>query len=301
MNTVEFPPPRERGIVVHTLLIIFLAGVTGVGIWQATARPIGLQFTLYIAAAVGSFLPIPALGYNLWSLLRAKYLLDRDSLVINWGLRVERIPVSDVEWVRSRKSLKHRLPLPAMPLPGAIIGTRSTALGTVEYLASDLGSILLVATRQRVFAISPTDPQAFLQSIQRAIEMGSLTPAEPQSIYPGFLISTAWRDLPARFFWLAGLFINLGLLIWVSLLIPSLGSITLGFLPSGAAGEAVPGVGLLLLPVISAMLFAAGWLGGLFAYRKAEQRFLALLLWANGLLISMLFLVAVMFIITTPV
>jgi hypothetical protein len=100
--------------------------------------------------------------------------------------------------------------------------------------------------------------------------------------------------------WLAGLFVNIGLLAWVSLMVPSLGRVSLGFLPSGAAGPGVPAVGLILLPAISIFMFALGWLAGLFFYRRPDQRPLAYVVWASSLLASVLFLMAVLFIVTSP-
>ena len=162
-------------------------------------------------------------------------------------------------------------------------------------------SLLLVATRQNIYAISPSDPQAFLMNIQHATEMGSLFPAQPESIYPGLIVSAAWQDRLIRYFWLAGLFLNLGLLIWVTLMIPSLGTISLGFLPSGKVGEAVPGVGLVLVPIISLFLYGISWLAGLAFYRTPKQQDLARVVWAGSLVASLLFIVAVLFIVITPI
>jgi hypothetical protein len=157
-----------------------------------------------------------------------------------------------------------------------------------------------VATRSHVLAISPADPQAFLQNIQRAIEMGSLSPAAPQSLRPVFLIGDAWQSRLVRFFWLGGLLLNIGLLAWTGLMIPSLGSVSLGFTPSGDPGEAIPAVGLLLVPIISIFIFALGWAAGLFLHRRSDQHTLALIVWGNSLFTSLLFLAAILFLVTTP-
>jgi hypothetical protein len=302
MNESEFFPPRGRGFPVHITLIVVLALIAGVCAFLATREPIGLRFTIYILVAVLAFSPIPVLVYRLWALTRASYRLDRDSLTLTWGLRVERIPVSEVEWVRTPASLTRPLRLPALRLPGSVLGPRRAPdLGPVEFLASEIASILLVATRQRVFAISPSDPQVFLQNIQRAIEMGSLSPASSESVYPAFIVGEAWKSMLARWLWLAGLFVNVGLLAWVSLMIPTLSRVSLGFLPSGAPAIPVAGAGLILIPVISIFLFALGWVTGLVFYRSEQQRTLAHIVWASGLVTSVLFLVAVLFIVTTPV
>ena len=297
----DFPPPR-RGLTLQVTLIIVAIVLTALFAVLASQEPIGLRFTIYILVAAFAFFPLPFLAYWLYSLNRANYSLDREKLTLTWGLRVEQIPVSEVEWVRPMEALASPLALPFIHLPGAITGfRRHPDLGPVEFLASDSKSLLVLATSKRVFVISPQDTAGFMQNIQRAIEMGSLTPAAPQSVYPAFIVVHAWESMLARYLWLAGLFLNIGLLAWVSLLIPTLGHIPLGFLPSGAASEPVPGAGLILLPVVSLFFYIIGWVAGLTFYRRPDHRPLAHIVWASGVFSTMLFLVAVMFIVTTPV
>ena len=281
------------------LVLAVLAALFGV---LGSQEPIGLRFMIYILVAGLAFFPLPFLAYWLYSLSRANYSLDREKLTIAWGLRVEQIPVAEVEWVRPMEALASPLRLPRFHLPGTITGFRQHKdLGSVEFLASDVKAMLLVATPKRVFVISPQDTAGFMQDIQRAIEMGSLAPAAPRSVYPAFVVVSAWESMLARYLWLAGLLLNIGLLGWVTVLIPTLGRIPLGFLPSGAAGDPVPGAGLILVPVVSLFFFITGWVAGLIFYRRPNQRPLAHIIWAGGVFSAVVFLVAVMFIVTTPV
>ncbi len=297
----DFPPPR-RGLTLQVSLLIVATLVVIVFAALASQEPIGLRFTIYILVAALAFFSLPFVTYWLYSLSRANYSLDRDKLTITWGLRVEQIPVSEVEWVRSREAQASHLALPFIHLPGAITGTRRHPdLGLVEFLASDSKAILLVATSKRVFAISPQDTNGFLQNIQHAVELGSLSPTVPQSVFPTFVVVQAWESTLARFLWLSGLLLNIGLLGWVSLLIPSLDKIPLGFLPSGGVGDPVPGAGLILLPGVSLFFSVVGWAAGLIFYRRASLRPLAYIIWVGGVISTLLFLVAVMFIVSTPV
>jgi hypothetical protein len=100
----------------------------------------------------------------------------------------------------------------------------------------------------------------------------------------------------ARFLWLIGLFLNIGLFAWVGILIPAVTRITLGL-----STESVPSTQLIILPLVSLLLFAGGWLAGLYFYRWERERALALVVWASSALTGLLFLMAVFFIITTPV
>jgi hypothetical protein len=295
-------PPHRRGLTLQVSLIIVTTLVVIVFAALASQETIGLRFIIFLLVAVFAFFPLPFLAYWLYSLSRANYSLDRDKLIITWGLRVEQIPVSEVEWVRPRDAQASPPSLPFVHLPGAITGTRRHPdLGLVEFLASDAKALLLVATSKRVFAISPQDTSGFLQNIQHAIELGSLSPAAPQSVFPTFVVVQAWESRLARFLWLAGLLLNIGLLGWVSVLIPSLGHIPLGFLPSGGVGDPVPGAGLILLPGLSLFFNIIGWVAGLTFYRRPNQRSLAYIMWASGVISTLLFLIAVMYIVSTPV
>ncbi len=301
MKPGDFAPPRRRGRTLHILLILILTIIVVVLAVLASRQPISLIFTVFVVLAVLAFIPIPILAYRLYSLARANYSLDRDQLTLSWGWRVEQIPVSDIEWVRPLSAMAKPFPLPFIRLPGAVLGLRRHPdLGPIEFLASEARSLLLVATSRQIFAISPETPVEFLQEIQQAIEMGSLSPAEPRSVFPSFVVAQAWDSLLARYLWLAGFFVNIGLLAWVSLMAPSLGHISLGFLPTGAARPPSPGLTLILLPIVSVISYLFGWGTGLIIYRLEDRRPMAYIVWASGVISSLLFLAAVLFIVITP-
>lgn len=301
MKPGNFPPPRQRGRTLHLVLIILLTIIVVVLAVLISRQPINLVFTIFIILAVLAFFPIPILIYRLYSLTRANYRLDRDTLILTWGLREEQIPVAEIEWVRPLKTMSQGIPMPFFRMPGSVLGMRRHPdLGPIEFLASDEKSLLLVAASRKIFAISPEDPANFLQEIQRAIEMGSLTPTVQRSVYPAFVVAHAWDSLAARYLWLAGFFANIGLLAWVSLMAPSRAHISLGFLPSGAARPPSAGIALILLPIVSFLLYLAGWVIGLMIYRREEHRPMAYILWASGVVSSFLFLAAVLFIVITP-
>jgi hypothetical protein len=298
----EFPPSRQRGLVIHLVVTIVLGAISLLALWLTFHTQVGLLFTFYLLLFFATAVPTPILTYRAYALTRSNYLLDRNSLRLVWGLRVEDIPVTDVEWVRPVAGLLAPINLPWFRLPGGILGvTRQPDIGRVEFLASEASNLLLVATARQIYAISPEDPTAFTAAFQKTIEMGSLQPTDGHSQYPSFVVVRAWDDLVVRFLWLAGIFLNIGLLVWVGISIPTVQRVPLGFGPSGAPLEPVAGVQLILLPFLSLLLFIAGWLAGLFFYRKPEQQVLALAVWASNALTALFFLIAVFFILTAPI
>jgi len=302
MNTGSFPPSRRRGLLVHGIIVTIFATISVWAFLNLSRASVSPSLIIYLIVILATLPPLPYFGYRAFSLMRADYVLDRDSLAFYWGLRIEDIPLTDIEWIRPATDLTSPLHSPRFSLPGGILGvTRHQDLGTVEFIASTGKDILLVATNKRTYAISPENAAAFLDTFRRATELGSLLPAEAISQYPSFLLARAWENLTARFLWISGLLLNLGLVAWVSFLIPMVSRVTLGFDPSGTPLEAVPSVRLILLPLLSASLFATGLIAGLYFYRDKKAQPLAVIVWVSSTLTSILFLLAVLFIVTTPI
>ena len=302
LKTGHFPPAKQFGLILHILLILVLAGTSIWGFTSLTNAQVGPMFVSYLLVGILAFAPIPFLGYRAYALFKADYYIDRDSLAILWGLRVEDIPLTDIEWVRPASDLTNPLSLPALRLPGAILGTRRHPdLGAVEFIAASARNLILIATSKHVFAISPRDAASLVRTFARATELGSLTPTEAKSVYPSFVITQAWERPIARILWLTGLLLNLGLVGWVGFLIPSLSQVTFGFDTFGVPNQTVPSVQLILLPLISGLMFITGLLAGLYLYRWDRERPLAFIIWLSSTLCALLFLAAVLFLVTTPV
>ncbi|HAV78318.1 MAG TPA: hypothetical protein DCX53_13305 [Anaerolineae bacterium] len=298
----HFPPAKRSGLIIHGTTILALATVSAWGFWNLSRAEVGPMFVSYLLAALFAFAPIPFLGYRAYALQRADYYIDRDSLAVIWGLRVEDIPLTDIEWMRPASDLTRPLLLPRFRVPGAVLGTRRHPdVGLVEFVASDTKNIILIATSKRVFAISPQNPAALVQTFARATELGSLSPAQPVSVYPSFIITQAWESPVARFVWMSGLFLNLGLILWVGILIPSLSQIPFGFNALGEPNETASSTQLILLPLVSAFMYVIGIISGLYFYRWDRQRPLAYIVWISSTVCAILFLMAVLFLVTTPI
>ncbi|HEX7976403.1 MAG TPA: PH domain-containing protein, partial [Anaerolineales bacterium] len=248
---------------------------------------------------------VPVLVYRAYSLWKASYTLESDGLHLQWGLRVLDIPMDEVLWARPADTLEKPLSFPWQRWPGAILGDRSQArLGEVEFLASSARKLVLIATPQRAFAISPDDPQAFLNAYHRVVELGSLAPFPARSLHASFLLARVWDHRPARYLLLSGASLSLVLLAWVILAIPSRTRLALGFNSSGAPRDWVAPVRLLLLPVLNTAILILDFLLGLFFFRRGQIKgdgpdtvqALAYLMWGSGVLTALLFLLAVFFI-----
>ncbi|MBL8092120.1 MAG: PH domain-containing protein [Anaerolineales bacterium] len=290
MKSGHFPPPKRQGLILHGVILFVLIVITIIGFINLSSVEVGPNFLIWLLVSIFAFAPIPFFAYRAYSLWRADYFIDRDSLAIHWGLRVEDIPLNDIEWIRPADDLTTPLSFPTLSLPGGLLGVRRHPdLSTVEFLASDSKKLLLVATAKRIFVISPDDPASLTQTFARATELGSLAPAEAKSVYPSFVFTQAWSNNLVRYLWIVTLLLNIGLFIWASFIIPSTSQVILGQRP-----EPSPSSQLIIFPVASLLLAVAGWIAGLYFYRWERERVLAFIVWGSGTLASLLFLLAVL-------
>ncbi|NPV57327.1 MAG: hypothetical protein HPY76_11745 [Anaerolineae bacterium] len=294
-----FPPPKRRGLIFHGGAVLFLTGAGGILFVTALAQEAGNYFTLFLVLSILCFAPLPLLIYRGYALLQARYELERDGLRIRWGLRSDDIPLPEIEWVRPAAELGFHLPLPRARMPGAILGNRVVeGLGPVEFVASESDRLLLIATSRRVYAISPDNAKGFVGSFQRIFELGSVAPLEARSSRPAAYLRQVWEDRIARATILTGAALLAVLFVVVGGLIPTREAITLGFDAEGMPMASGAAQRLLLLPVLASFTYIVDLLGGLYLYRRQEQRIIAYLLWGSSAITPLLAGISVIFQVT---
>ncbi len=284
-------------MILHGSAALILAAIGAVGLWRASLAESGPTFLIYILSALLAIGFLPSLIYRMYALVRARYILARDGISIHWGLRREEIPINLVNWVGSADQNRMALSKPFFRLPGAVLGVQTQVDGKpVEFLAARDTKLVLIVTSDRIFAISPANETEFLQTYRKQSEFGSLAPIQSISDYPTFLLTRSWADRPARVLIITSAILALGLIVWVSLSIPNHPMTALRLNADSAPVELVPGIRLLLLPVLNTFFFIADLLLGLFFYRRADTQSLGYLMWASSALTSLLFSGAIYFI-----
>jgi hypothetical protein len=292
----QFLPVQRGGMIFHVIVILVAGSLSGLSLYYALQQPATGSFLFLLLAAILLFIPLPLLAYRAYALMRAVYIIERDGLRLHWGLRTEDIPLPEIEWIRPAEGTDIRLPV--IHWPGSILGTRHVeGLGQVEFLASNVQNLLLVATPRRIFAISPQDTRGFLRTFTRTNEMGSLTPLAAHSDIAATFLRQAWSDWFVRIFIMASLVLNLILFIAISLLISTRTTTPLGFEGSGLPRSPGPAEHLLLYPLLSGFTFVFDLLGGMFFYRLSRYRPIAYMLWIGGVVTTMALIIAVIFLI----
>jgi hypothetical protein len=284
-------------MIAHLVGLVILAAVGVVGLWRASLAETGPSFLVFILGALIAIGLTPIAIYRIFALQRARYILARDGISIYWGLRREEIPINVVNWVGSADQNRMKLSKPIFRFPGAVLGMQTQPDGkAVEYLAARESGLVLIVTAERIYAISPANEDEFLQTYRRLAEFGSLAPIPSISAYPTSLLARSWADRSARILLVTSIILALGLILWVSLTIPSHPQTALRLNPDGSPVEFVPGIRILLLPVINSFFFIADILLGLFFYSREDTQPLGYLMWASSALTSLLFSGAVFFI-----
>lgn len=305
-DPLVFRPPKLNGLIVHGAAIVVFGAASLLSIWQALHTQIGPLFLLYLLPGLLLAVLVPNLVYRSYALWRAAYFVEREGLRLHWGLRAEDIPMDQVIDVQPAAEVAGELPLPWLRIPGSVLGVRKRHDGSaVEFLAADTGRLVLIATPEKIFAISPEDPEQFLNAYRDRMELGSLSPIPAKSVRASFLLARVWATQGARYLLLGGLALSLLLLIWVSLVAPGRQLVPLGFDMEGNPGEPVPAIRLILLPILNGFFFLASFLVGLFFFRRRENEIddgsatpLAYILWGSGVFTALLFLGAVYFLLS---
>jgi hypothetical protein len=290
-----FRPFIRTGLMFHLVVATALGSISTLCFILALQEEGGNTFVFLLLLGLTLAVPLPLVVYRAYALVRASYAINREGLSLRWGLRAEDIPLPEVEWVRMAIDLASDLPMPWLRFPGAVRGTRNHPdLGRIEYMAAETQNLVLVATAEVVYAVSPADPSAFLQAMKEALEMGSPSPLASYSAAPGTFLRRVWGDGAARFLILLSIALALILLVATALVIPGRAQISLGYDASGSPMPGGPAERLFLLPALGWIMIVLSLLGGLYYYRKEEGLPLAYLYWGSGLATLFLLLAAIL-------
>jgi hypothetical protein len=295
LETNRFTPDQKRGLPFQGGIFLVTVSFAAAFLYLSSLQSGGFLFVLFMGLGLAACIPLPILAYRTYALWGGYYELTRDGMRLRWGLRIEDLPIGQIEWIRPISDLVVPLPMPRFTWPGAILGSRQVKeLGVIEYLASDKEKILLIATPERIYAISPADTDGFIRTFYRLAEMGSLSSYPATSVYPVVLISSVWADRAARALILTGFGLWLAVIFWSILIITSRPEISLGYDLNGVANALVPVIQIILLPVLNAFIYLIDLAGGFYYYRRDPQRPISYLLWTSACVTSFFLLIALL-------
>jgi len=296
-ETYTFQPPKKNGIIFHVTVITVLLLFAGNSLYRIAYAEVGPTLLFYLSPILVSIPIVPLLAYRLNALRNATYKMERDSFHLLWGFRMEIIPTATILWVQSASNMTEPVHLPWFRWPGSIRGTRHLGGKTpIEFMASTSKDLVLIATYEKVFAISPSDPKEFIRTYRRLTELGSLTLPKAQSIHPTTFFAGIWNTRSSRNLLITSIILGIILVVWTGLAAPTRYTISLGFTSIGEPREPIPSVRLMLIPILYALFWVFNFFAGLILSRNETRRPFAYLLWGNNIFVATLFLVATFFI-----
>lgn len=268
----SFAPARRVGVLVGLLSFV---GIALFGAWllaKAGETPLGVQFAQYVIGFFLLLFPGAYVLYRTYALVRSTYTIDPNGVRLEWGLRTEEIPMTDIQLVRKRSDMDERMPIPLMVFPGSFVGERRARGKRWLFLAANLRDMVFLETKTKVFAISPVKPDTFVFELERMMEVGSLSPWRAQSIRPRLLVGQVW-DLPIL---RALLLTNVGLSVAMLVVV--------GFLltPVGRFPAPIP-TQLILIALLNLTFLLINLFLGLFSFRRVETQPLSYILWGAHL------------------
>ena len=281
-----FYPPKRTGTILQLLLILLFSSGGGWGVWGISNVQVALQLLPYLVLIVLFLSTVPFLLYRLYALNRSEYTLERGGIHLQWGWRSENIPMNQIKWIHKAEDLEVPPRPPLFRWPGAVIGSRRLGRGPgVEFMASREKELVIIAVEDGYFAISPAEVDEFIQTYNSLTELGSLSMLTTQSSRPTLFLTDITSRKPVLWMFLGGAVLNISLLVWTLLVIPSQDRVSLGFSPIGIPHDPLESVRL----IINSTAYLGNLILGLFLFRNEDNRGFAYILWGGSLFIGIIF------------
>jgi len=215
-------------------------------------------------------------------------------VVVRWAGNEQIIPIRDIQQIVPGHELKNP-PVRRRGLrwPGHERGAGMVpGIGRTHFLATrGLAQQLLLVTPGLAFAISPDDPEGFLQGLTVRRELGPNRLLERELHKARLLTWPIWRDETAWVLLGAAVAINLALFGYLSIRFPGLDfQLPLHFNNLGQADRIGTKMELFALPIIGLIILGTNLLLGLVLYRR--ERAGSYLLWGSATAAQALFWLA---------
>jgi len=292
---VIFTPPKTPGLPLGLAAIAFV-GLFNFFLLAGARATFPSWLTLLSLCSLAVSVPLVLwLGYGCLALARARYVVSRNALVVEWGWRRELIPMESLGEVRAGEDVEGDLRPRGPTWPGYRVGWASAApLGEVEFLAATgQPGLVLVEYSEGWLALSPAEPQAFMAALAERRAEGVTEQIEPESIWPALPAWPLWRDrLALALIGLGALsaLLLIGYLIFIYPQLPP--QIALRFSANGQPDRFGAPTGLFILPVIAGLAWILNTLWGVWLHQRDDERAGAYLLFGATVFVQALVWVA---------
>jgi hypothetical protein len=288
-----FTPPKATGLTSGLGGFVLVLGLDGFLVFLIRRGPPSLLAFLGLCLLLASLPALGWLAFQLVGLIRARYVVSRNALVVDWGTRREVIPLPAISALHSGAEVRGDLRPRGVTLPGLAVGTgEAHELGEVEFLSTTVASpadLILLQHPGGWLALSPADPHAFREAFEAARAAGPTDAIEPESLTLAVLAWELWREPLALALIAGGALAALALTGYLSSIFPLLPpEIALHFGPGGQPDRFGPPAGLFILPAIGALAWLVNTAGGAWLHRRPADRAGAYLLFGATVFVQAL-------------
>ena len=258
---MSFQPPRALGLLVGAGLTLWSVAITALLINLGIASDFHVGAVLAISGAGVTGALAALFAYWTYALASMSYAVDRNGVVIHWGITRQVIPLGAIERL---------VPGTAVGLPavrgvswlGCHIGVaRIERIGDVLFYTTHQGPehVLYIMTGQRNYAISVEDPADFARQVQTRQDLRPTIAVDHHARRMGTAAQAFWYDPIGRTLVAAALVASFAMWVLVAHRYPDLPvSLELQFQPTdGGLVDVRSKDSILELPLIGTMILAA--------------------------------------------
>lgn len=273
------PQPSPGRWIGLALLIVVLALAVALALRIAQALsgpPEGWQINLGLYGLVVGFLALlvvaGALAYRVAGALTLGYQLDRNGLYITWLGNRAVVPLDQIQSVDVGVVARG---IPWRPLQGIgyYWGRARTAEGKLLHLFATRppARCLVIDTPAEAYAITPADPDAFVQDLEQRRNLGATKPLAPTVESSRIFLYAFWNDRTVRALIIVALVLNLLILALLAARYPQLGpTVQMRFNAAGQVAELRPRHQALFLPLAAFGLSLLNIILGLAFYQRQQ-------------------------------
>lgn len=277
---MEYKPPTRLGLIWGSWLLLALVLLNVWLVVLMLSAPITPLTVIRGLLALVNLLMVAVVLYALISLNRAAYWLDGDAIIIRWGATEQTIPLAQVKGVLQGMDLGRLQRFQGLRLPGYWLGKgKLETHGSVTFFASaPLERQLVIKTANAAFAISPQDPDQFMDHFARQLNSEFQSAVEPKLVQPELRDGGLFSDRPALGLLAAG---GLGNALLMMVLTARFHQwpVELALLGAGGVTSLRPSSHLLALGLLGTAAWLLNGVLGIIVYRRWKEKGAAMLLW----------------------
>lgn len=281
-------PDRRRGLWIGYALLSVLGLIAIVGSVLTATRPPSLWIALASTTAALALIGAIGVAYVLRGLQSAQYYLDRNGLTVTWWPAVHVIPIHTIQALRPGPTTPRAIRnWRGLRWPGLYVGHAWAVeenRPVLFFATEDLPQQLWVITDVVIYAISPVNPEKFMEAVAQKRAMGPTQRLEQTTIFPKWRQRAIWEDRSAWALMALAGFVLWGMWLWICVQLPRLPpEVRL----EGSSGTLFsPAIHLTRLPLLGALTWVIH--AGLGSLLHEQERVAAYGLWLVGLLVQML-------------